>query len=273
MQDDQTLLKNSIHDFWNEKSCGEVYATGATFKEQLEHQAAERYRLEPQLLGFAGFAGGAGKDVLEIGVGMGADHLEWARASPRSLVGIDVTERAIEFTAHRLELYGLSSNLRVADAENLPFAANSFDIVYSYGVLHVPPDTPKAVREVFRVLRPGGVAKVLIYHTWSMVGYMLWLRYGLLAFRPFRGLRDIYAQHLESPGTKAYTIGEARELFGQFRSVDIQIELGPGDLLEGEVGQRHRGLLLRTAKVLWPRWFIRRAMKKHGMSMFITAVK
>jgi SAM-dependent methyltransferase len=273
MQDDQGLLKDSIHDFWNEKSCGEVYATGTTLKEQLEHQEAERYRLEPQIFRFADFAGGAGKDVLEIGVGMGADHLQWARARPRTLAGIDLTERGIDFTRHRLSIYGLSSDLRVADAENLPFAADSFDIVYSYGVLHVSPDTPRTVREVFRVLKPGGVAKVLIYHKWSMVGYMLWVRYGLLALRPFRGLSDIYAEHLESPGTKAYTISEARELFSQFRSVDIHIELGFGDLLQGEVGQRHRGILLRMAKALWPRWFIRRVMTKHGMGMFITAVK
>ncbi len=273
MQDDQTLLKNSIHDFWNEKSCGEVYATGTDLKEQLDHQAAERFRLEPYLFELADFAGGAGKDVLEIGVGMGADHLEWARAFPRSLAGIDLTERAIDFTTHRLNIYGFSSDLRVADAEHLPFAGDAFDIVYSYGVLHVSPDTTQAVREVFRVLKPGGVAKVLIYHTWSIVGYMLWLRYGLFALRPFRGLRDIYAEHLESPGTKAYTVDEARELFGQFRSVDIRIELGPGDLLQGAVGQRHRGVLLSTAKALWPRWFIRRVMKWHGNAMLITAIK
>ena len=266
-------LKDSVREFWNRQSCGEVYATGASLREQLERQAVERYALEPRLRPFANFASGAAKDVLEIGVGMGADHLEWARAGCRSLAGIDLTERALEFTTQRLALYGLHSDLRVADAEDLPFPAESFDIVYSYGVLHHSPDTARAIREVHRVLRPGGAAKILIYHTPSITGLMLWARYALLAGRPFRPMRDIYAGHLESPGTKAFTVAEARRMFAPFSSVDIEIVLGLGDLLEGAAGQRHRGFLLTAARALWPRWFIRRAMKHYGLGMLISAVK
>jgi len=272
MQTDPTL-KDSVHDFWNEKSCGEVYASGSVLREQLESQARERYALEPWIHPFADYPSGAGKDVLEIGVGMGADHLEWAKVHPRSLTGIDLTDRAIGFTADRLNLYSLHSDLRVADAESLPFPDKSFDIVYSYGVLHHSPDTARAIQEVHRVLRPGGTAKIMIYHSRSLVGYMLWLRYGLLAFQPFRSLRDIYAHHLESPGTKAFSLSEARSLFASFSSADLRISLGPGDLLEGAVGQRHRGLLLRAAKAVWPRWFIRRALKQHGLGMLITAAR
>jgi len=266
-------LKNSVREFWNEKSCGEVYAVGIDLRERLENQARERYALESWIRPFADFPAGVGKDVLEIGVGMGADHLEWAKARPRSLTGIDLTDRAISFTADRLGLYELRSNLRVADAENLPFPDESFDIVYSYGVLHHSPDTVHAIQEVRRVLRPGGLAKIMIYHSRSLVGYMLWLRYGLLALRPLRPFNDIYAHHLESPGTKAFTIAEARSLFSSFSSIDVRISLGLGDLLEGAVGQRHRSLLLSAAKAVWPRWFFRRAMKGHGLGMLITAVR
>ena len=123
-------LKDSVREFWNENSCGEVYAVGTDLRERLENQARERYVLEPWIHPFADFPAGVSKDVLEIGVGMGADHLEWAKAFPRSLTGIDITDRAISFTADRLGLYGLCSDLRVADAENLPFPNESFDIVY-----------------------------------------------------------------------------------------------------------------------------------------------
>lgn len=266
-------LKESVRDFWNEKACGEVYAAGTILREQLENQARARYALEPIIHVFADFPSGAGKEVLEIGVGMGADHLEWAKGRPRFLTGIDLTDRAVRFTADRLDLYGLRSDLRLADAENLPFPDASFDIVYSYGVLHHSPDTARAVQEVHRVLRPGGTAKIMIYHAHSVVGYMLWLRYGLLRFRPLRPLRDIYAHHLESPGTKAFTMAEARSLFALFSTADLRVALGPGDLLEGAVGQRHSGLLLSVAKAVWPRWFIRRAMKGHGLGLLITAVK
>ncbi len=72
----------------------------------------------------------------------------------------------------------------------------------------------------------------MIYHKHSLVGYMLWLRYGLLAGRPLRPLSDIYANHLESPGTKAYTVDEARTLFRKFAEVRISTVLTHGDLLE-----------------------------------------
>ena len=95
-------------------------------------------------------------------------------------------------------------------------------MVYSWGVLHHSPDTPKAVSEVFRVLKNGGNARIMIYHKWSMVGYMLWVRYALLRLRPWITLREIYARYLESPGTKAYSLAEARQLFSEFRDVTIK---------------------------------------------------
>lgn len=266
-------LKDSVRDFWNTKSCGEIYAEGETPAEKLAQHARERYLLEPIIHTFADFPSGRNKDVLEIGVGMGADHLEWAKSHPRALTGIDLTNRAIDFTKERLGYYGLQSNLRVADAENLPFPGDSFDIVFSYGVLHHSPDTAQAIREVYRVLRPGGSARIMIYHSPSIVGYMLWTRYGLLAGRPFRSQRDIYAHHLESPGTKGFSELEARAMFSRFSSVETQVILGPGDLLQGAVGQRHRGALLGIARAVWPRWFIRIFMNHLGLGMLITATK
>jgi hypothetical protein len=102
---------------------------------------------------------------------------------------------------------------------------------------------------------------------------MLWMRYGLMRARPWRGLEHIYATFLESPGTKAYTVNEARQLFGQFSNVLIAIEVNYGGLLQSEVGRRHRGPLLSIAKKLWPRWLIRKLLKRHGLYLLITAVK
>ena len=266
--------KQAVYEFWQRASCGEeAYAQGITARERLDAQARERYRLEPYLRGFSRFEDGTGKDVLEIGVGMGADHLEWAKARPRSLTGVDLTERAVAHTRERLESYGLVSSLRTADAEALPFPSNSFDLVYSYGVLHHSPDTARAVAEVLRVLRPGGVARVMIYHKYSMVGYMLWARYALARLAPWRTLEEVYAEHLESPGTKAYSVRDARALFTGFDRVTIRTQLGLGDLLEGGVGQRHRGPLLAAAKRLYPRALIRALLPSHGLAMLIEARK
>ena len=63
------------------------------------------------------------------------------------MTGIDLTERAVEHVRRRFEVFGLQSDLRVADAESLPFGDGAFDLVYSWGVLHHTPDTPRAIQE------------------------------------------------------------------------------------------------------------------------------
>jgi len=118
------------------------------------------------------------------------------------------------------------------------------------GYCIVPPDTSRAVSEVYRILRPDGVAKVMIYNKWSIIGAMLWFRYALLKDRPFMSLTDVYSRYLESPGNKAYTAAEARDMFSSFRDVIISTVLTHGDLLESEVGQRHRGFALSYAKII-----------------------
>lgn len=264
--------KQRVHDFWNDAACGEDLYLHSSDRAGYDAQAIKRYCLEPQILSLADFDSTNGKKVLEIGVGLGADHQRFA-ASGAKLHGIDLTERAVEHTRRRIELFGLTSHLAVGDAENLGFSDETFDIVYSWGVLHHSPDTAKAIEEVYRVLKPAGGAKIMIYHKWSMIGLMLWLRYALVTGRPWRSLSDIYATHLESPGTKAFSYAEARQLFTKFSHVSISTPLGHGDLLESGVGQRHRGLALTLAKKLWPRWLIRRVMPKAGLFMLIEARK
>jgi SAM-dependent methyltransferase len=268
-----TGLKEQVRDFWDMASCGEIYAQGDSAREQYETHARTRYELEPYIPAFAEFGMGAGKDVLEIGVGMGADHAEWAKSRPRSLTGIDLTPRAIAHTEARLQLLGYESHLRTGDAEHLPFDDASFDIVYSWGVLHHSPGTATAVREVHRVLRLGGTAKVMIYNRHSVLAVALWLRYGLLVGRPWRTLKEVYAEHLESPGTQGFTLRETRGMFSMFSSAHVEAGLSFGDLMQGGVGQRHRGRLLSIAKAVWPRALIRRFFQRWGTNMYITAVK
>jgi ubiquinone/menaquinone biosynthesis C-methylase UbiE len=264
--------KQQVHDFWDEKSCGEdLYLDGLDVA-GYSSQSEMRYRLEPYIPAFAGFDSIKGKRVLEIGVGLGADHQRFAE-NGADLYGIDLTDRAVSHTRRRLDLFGLHSNLSVGDAEALDFPDAYFDVVYSWGVIHHSPDTPKAVSEIQRVLKPGGVARVMVYHKNSIVGTMLWLRYALLAWSPFKSLNEVYSKHLESPGTKAYTLKEARELFASFQTVELSTVLTHGDLLESNAGQRHRGFALTLAKKLWPRRLIRRFLPNAGLFMMISATK
>ncbi len=244
-----SMTKEDIKRFWQASACGEELLLPSLDKSGYQEQADERYRLEPYIPGFAEFRRWADKDVLEIGVGLGADHQRFVESGAR-ITGIDLTERAIEMTRRRLRLFQLSSRLETGDAESLNFDSESFDCVYSWGVIHHTPDTASAVNEIYRVLRPGGTAKIMIYSKWSMVGLMLWIRYALLRGKPWFPLESIYANYVESPGTKAYTTKEARQLFGNFDHVEVTKVLSHADSLSSLAGQRHRGSFLTGAQAL-----------------------
>ena len=122
--------KKVVKEFWNEASCGErLYLKGDEKDDFLNH-AKIRYELEPYIFDFAEFPKYRGKKVLEIGVGLGADHQQFAE-NGADLYGVDLTERAIANTSKRFKELGLKSTLSVEDAENLPFEDNCFDLVYS----------------------------------------------------------------------------------------------------------------------------------------------
>lgn len=264
--------KESVHEFWNENSCGEQLYLSSEDQQGYANQLKERYRLEPFIPAFAEFSTCGGKQLLEIGVGLGADHQSFAEAGA-VMHGVDLTERAISHTKRRFEILGLKSALRVGDAENLPFEKEQFDVVYSWGVLHHSPNTPSAIQEVLRVLKPGGSARIMIYYKYSLIGLMLWFRYGLMRFRPFMSLAEVYSKHLESPGTKAYTYREAEDLFEDFDDIEIDSVLTHGDLLTSAAGQRHRGPLLTIARRIWPRWFFKTFFGKNGLFLMIKATK
>jgi len=114
-----------------------------------------RYHLEPYIPDFAEFEEARGLYVLEIGVGLGADHQKFSEADA-ALWGVDLTERAMAHTRRRLAAFGLHSHLAVGDAEALDFEDETFDCVYAWGVLYHSPNTPKTIGEVWRVLKRGG---------------------------------------------------------------------------------------------------------------------
>ena len=209
--------KEEVRGFWSRTPCGSWDATAPEgTREYYDQIEARRYELEPFIHSFAQFSRTRGQEVLEIGVGVGTDHVQFARAGAR-LHGVDLTERGVDLVRQRLALEGLASELQVADAESLPFADASFDVVYSWGVLHHTPDTPRAIAEAVRVLRPGGRLCMMVYARHAWVSYGLWVRNGPLSRRPTRTIADVLYHHMESLGTKGYT---KRELAGMLTGID-----------------------------------------------------
>jgi ubiquinone/menaquinone biosynthesis C-methylase UbiE len=206
-------LKSEVHDFWNKSACGTFMVDKEKYTlEYFEELEQLRYTMQPEIHAFAQFSRANGKKILEVGVGAGTDFLQWVRSGAKAY-GIDLTEEAIEHVKHRLNLYNLNAEgYAVADSENLPFADNEFDLVYSWGVIHHTPDTAKAMREIIRVCKPGEKIKVMIYHRHSLLAYFFWLKHALLKLKPYKSLSKILWNHMESIGTKAFTCKEVRKM-------------------------------------------------------------
>jgi ubiquinone/menaquinone biosynthesis C-methylase UbiE len=174
--EDETVAE--VAAFWNTEACGTQFVADARdARDFYEQYRRFRYETEWHITEFVPFAEMRGRKVLEIGCGNGADGTLFAEAGAR-YTGVDLTEAAVAATRRHFAVLGLPGEFRTANAEHLEFAAESFDVVYSYGVLHHTPDPARAVAEVHRVLKPGGRAYVMLYHRASfnyyarILGYM-----------------------------------------------------------------------------------------------------
>src|SRR5260370_37133757 len=167
MDDANAQLKNRVRAFWQAHPCGTKFSDAEMgTREFFDRVEAHRYEKEWHIPEAADFAAARGLRVLEIGCGLGTDGVQFAKAGA-DYTGVDLTEAAIDLARGNFAQRGLPGKFKVADAENLDFADNSFDIVYSHGVLHHTPDIAGAVREINRVLKPGGRAIVMLYHRGS----------------------------------------------------------------------------------------------------------
>lgn len=206
-------LKDEVFNYWNAASCGtEVTEQKKFSKAYFEEIEAVRYKIEPEIHAFAQFTRFRDKKMLEVGVGAGTDFLQWVRAGAIAH-GIDLTDEAVAHVQHRLALYNLAAHqIMRADAENIPYPDNNFDLVYSWGVIHHSPDTERCLQEIVRVTKPGGTIKVMIYQRYSLFALYRYLLAALFKGKPFRSLTRVLAEDQESPGTKAYTFAEAHRM-------------------------------------------------------------
>ncbi len=256
LADDQ--LKERVREFWQAHPCGTKFSEAEIgTPEFFQRIEAHRYKKEWHIPAAADFAGSRGLKVLEIGCGLGTDGAQFAKAGA-AYTGVDLTDAAIELAQKRFELFGLEGDFQVADAEKLNFPDQSFDVVYSHGVLHHTPDIEAAVQEVHRVLKPGGRAIVMLYHRGSYnyrVGIRLLRRAGagllkreagiklinLLTGEPIDALRERAAMMRTRPGqmpadqllnestdgagnplARVYSRREAGELFKKFAKVELR---------------------------------------------------
>jgi ubiquinone/menaquinone biosynthesis C-methylase UbiE len=170
---------SSVGEFWGTEACGTHFVPDARDSADFYKKFREqRYRTEWHIPLLVPFADAKGQSVLEIGTGNGADAAMFA-LNGALYTGVDLTETALDATRRHFEVLNLTGVFQRENAEALSFPDESFDWVYSHGVLHHTPNPQKAINEVWRVLKPNGRAIVMLYHKRSFNYYvriMLYMR-------------------------------------------------------------------------------------------------
>jgi SAM-dependent methyltransferase len=263
-----TAANNAAIQQWTNHPCGALAVCdeySLAYFEAVERDRYERYA--PWMRKFVNFGSFAGKTVLEVGVGQGTDLVQFAKAGA-DVSGIDITQRHLELAARNFEVRGLRANLKYAAAAAIPFETDSFDVVYSFGVLHCTDNTVRSLSECHRVLKPGGELILAMYYTYSFFhAYTIFvtgiLRGNLLRLG-YRGTMSLVESGADGvkflPLVKTYSRSQLRNILEDFRAVRFDVRhLTPDDC----------GALRHFV----PKSFAERAGKHVGWYIFARATK
>ncbi len=166
--------------------------------------------------------------VLEIGVGVGTDLVEYVKNGAKGY-GIDLGIDQVMLSKLNFKLRGFSyEKILEANAEDIPFEDEYFDLVYSFGVIHHTPNTEKAIQEIYRVLKPDGKAIIMLYAKgWKhylkrcFIHGLLkgrWMVHGFNWQKVYDEVSEVYGN---SPKTGIYNKRSVKKLFNQFKTVSI----------------------------------------------------
>jgi SAM-dependent methyltransferase len=166
--------EQTVQRFWQEHACGDAQVGGLRerFRGDYDNFFTDydrfRYQNERHLPTCIDALNVADKQVLEIGLGEGSESERLIRQGAH-WSGVDLTAESVDRVRTRLMLRKLPyEELRQGSVLDLPFADDTFDMVFSHGVLHHVPDIKRAQREIHRVLRLDGELVIMMYARWSL---------------------------------------------------------------------------------------------------------
>lgn len=269
---DGSALKSETIRNWVKDPCGSNYSTKENLSKAYFDQIEEsRYSSHPWMLDNIKSFDIKDKKVLEIGFGIGTDHLAMARAGA-VMHGIDMGPTNFLYTKARFQLYDRKTRLTLGDAESLPFRDSCMDFIYSFGVVHHSPDTQQIISEAYRILKPGGHCYFAVYHKQSIFFWWDIFLFNFLIGKGWkkRTLRQQVSM-IEYPNTnenlvvKLFKEKQFKSLFKNFAIVSASIHhLIPGDIC-------YVKKLFKNP--LKPRAFFTWLGKKFGWYVLIKAVK
>lgn len=223
-----STIYDRIKDFWNNQPCGTTHLELPSGSKEYFIEFDRYYeKLYPYLLPFLNLESMRGRSVLEIGLGSGATLHKISEVA-EVCYGLDISEETIKLNQARKKYFGLRMNLMHASATDIPLADNSLDIVVSIGCLHHIPDIQKAVDEIQRVLKPGGVFKGMVYNR-NSYRFRVYIPVVRRFHSHWRGktwqecVNEMY-DGKKNPYSMVYSEGEVRKLFRRFKDIKIQEE-------------------------------------------------
>ena len=223
--------KEQVQDQWNHNPVGTHYATHTEPHTLQWFQEVESYRYgtyAPWMASVMEFEQHAGHEVLEIGGGVGTDLSQFARHGAK-VTDLDLSAGHLALARENFERRGLQGRFVHHDAESLPFPDNSFDLVYSNGVLHHTPNTTHVASEIRRVLKPGGRIIIMMYAEWSIHYWrelVCLLGLGCVLLRRF-SMGEIMSRYVEisqndaRPLVKVYSAARLKALFAGFEQKTV----------------------------------------------------
>jgi ubiquinone/menaquinone biosynthesis C-methylase UbiE len=237
------------------------FLVSAYYAHDKDHQSFSRF-LKRDLLD--------GKDVLEIGCGMGT-HAAMLASSGARLTAVDLTERAVMVTKQRFEMFQLPGHIQQADCEQLPFRDGSFDFVWSWGVIHHSSVTERCLAEITRVLRPGGRIMLMVYYKPSIVYYIhCGLLRGIFCGRLFhQRLNEIYRNSTDGFYARVFTKKHLRWLLEPYYHEVAFSIVG----LKAELVPIPRCRIKEAIEAIIPDWLASSILRHWGSMVVIEAVK
>jgi SAM-dependent methyltransferase len=197
-------LEQRIRDYWNNQPCNIRHSKNAPGSlEFFQDVSARRYRVEPHIPEFAGFYLWQGKQVLEIGPGIGSDAAEFAR-NGADYYGIDYSDESVKLAQQRFKVEELEGTFVCGDSSDVESYSTlpKMDLVYSYGVIHHFPAIDRIIDNVYNILKPGGEFRFMVYAKNSWKQAMI-----------NRGLDQFEAQ-AGCPYAKSYSKDDILDLLG-----------------------------------------------------------
>jgi 2-polyprenyl-3-methyl-5-hydroxy-6-metoxy-1,4-benzoquinol methylase len=264
-----------VKKYWDQRPCNIRHSPEPVGTRQYYDEVeARKYFVEPHIPRFAEFERWRGKEVLEIGCGIGTDTVSFAR-SGALLTAVELSPKSIAIARQRVEVCGLNEQVRFYEgsAEELTsfLPIKTFDLVYAFGVIHHTPHPERVLEQLRNYVRPGTILKIMVYHRRSWKVFWTVMKYGK---GNFRNVEEIVARHSEaqtgSPVTYTYTRREARRLLEGhgFRVTEMWVDhIFPYRVSEYVQYRYRRALGFR----LIPRPLFRWLERRFGWHLCITA--